>query len=408
MLKQFCLALAILVGLQSLSHAADDPVDPASRVMLEQVAKAYGGLKFMSLKGAVALRVVEDDQPTTHSSALTGAYLAPNRLRHQVDNQPLVGITGDTAFGYSQEANAFIQENIPPEKTALASLPESIRGILTTQNMPLVMAICADPVAELIGLTKKIEKLPDEPIDGQPHSAVRLTLKDKDQTLTLFVDSKTNLIRRQVLDMLPMVKSSGRQDLSAVTFTVDFATVDTKTEPKPDLFAWAAPAGAKDLLAARAEAQARAEVGQGDAMKLVGKPAPDLALPDMQGKVVKLSDLKGSVVVLDFWATWCGPCVASLPHLDKLYQEKSPQGLKMFALNQQEEQPLVQKFINDKNLSIPVLLDAKGDVAKSYKVTGIPQTVLIGKDGLVKKVVIGFNPKGDGMAEAVDAELKVR
>jgi peroxiredoxin len=129
----------------------------------------------------------------------------------------------------------------------------------------------------------------------------------------------------------------------------------------------------------------------------------------MEAKKVTLSDMKGSVVILDFWATWCGPCVASLPHLNKIYNEFEKDGLKVYALNQREDKQKVAAFIKDKTLTIPVLLDKEGAVAKQYLVTGIPQTVVIGKDGVVKKVIVGFNPDGDQeLRDLVAQELKAK
>src|SRR5439155_11487496 len=141
------------------------------------------------------------------------------------------------------------------------------------------------------------------------------------------------------------------------------------------------------------------------ATALVGKPAPDFTLPGLDDKPVALADLKGSVVVLDFWATWCGPCVASMPHLDKLYKEESPAGLKLYAINLQEDKVKVHKFTESKQLGLPVLLDSKGEVAKKYLVSGIPQTVVIGKDGLVKKVIVGFGGDESELRAAVDAAI---
>jgi thiol-disulfide isomerase/thioredoxin len=113
-------------------------------------------------------------------------------------------------------------------------------------------------------------------------------------------------------------------------------------------------------------------------------------------------------VVLDMWATWCPPCRASLPHLDKLYQSVKDKGVNVFAVNLQEEQEDVEKFVKTTKLTVPVLLDKDGAVAQSYKASAIPQTVVIGKDGKVTKVFVGFGGEETAkeMKEAVEKAMK--
>jgi thiol-disulfide isomerase/thioredoxin len=124
----------------------------------------------------------------------------------------------------------------------------------------------------------------------------------------------------------------------------------------------------------------------------------------MDGKPVAMKDQQGSVVVLDFWATWCGPCRASLPGLNKIYKELQDKGMKAFAVDLEESketiQPVAEKLIPD----IPVLLDEKSEVSKKYGVSGIPQTVVIGKDGKIKKVFIGSGNEA-GIRAAVEKAL---
>jgi thiol-disulfide isomerase/thioredoxin len=125
----------------------------------------------------------------------------------------------------------------------------------------------------------------------------------------------------------------------------------------------------------------------------------------MDGKPVTMKELRGSVVVLDFWATWCGPCKVSLPGLNKMYKELKGQGLRAFAIDLEETKEQVQPVAAQLIPDVPVLLDEKSEVAKAYGVTGIPQTVVVGKDGKVKKVVVGSGNEG-AIRSAADAALK--
>ncbi|MDR1190593.1 MAG: TlpA family protein disulfide reductase [Verrucomicrobiales bacterium] len=122
---------------------------------------------------------------------------------------------------------------------------------------------------------------------------------------------------------------------------------------------------------------------------LEGKPAPDFTLEDANGKKVSLSALKGKMVVLDFWATWCPPCVEGLPKIWRVMQMHP--GVVFYAVNLQESNADVEKFLQMEKLAkLPVLLDKDGKVANAYQVTGIPETVIIGKDGVIRKIHVGL------------------
>jgi len=138
-----------------------------------------------------------------------------------------------------------------------------------------------------------------------------------------------------------------------------------------------------------------------DASSLTGKPAPDFTLKTLDGKTVKLADLKGSVVVLDFWATWCPPCRKSLPNLSAISQDPqyAREGLKVFAVDLRENADRVQEFLKQNDLKLTAGIDT-GPIARAYLVSSIPTTVVIGRDGKVRNVFVGF------MGGQTEAQLK--
>jgi peroxiredoxin len=173
--------------------------------------------------------------------------------------------------------------------------------------------------------------------------------------------------------------------------------VNTSVDSVDDsTFAWAPPAGSQMI-----QSQ-----GGGDASDLEGKPAPAFELAKLDGQKISSKDLKGTVYILDFWATWCGPCVASMPALNETYEKYKDKGVKVFACDQQEDKATVSKFAKSGNLTLTVLMDTDGSVGNHYGVTGIPETVVIGKDGKIQKVFVGYGDgQEDNIRHAVDAAL---
>lgn len=126
---------------------------------------------------------------------------------------------------------------------------------------------------------------------------------------------------------------------------------------------------------------------------MVGKAAPEFQLSSLDGEPVKLSDYVGTnVVVLDFWATWCPPCRRGLPVVSRIALEKASSGVVFFAVNQGEDDRKVRKFMEEHRLEFAVLMDRDQEVAKEYGVQGIPQTVIIGRDGKISSVLVGYGP----------------
>jgi peroxiredoxin len=388
--------------------AALAKVTPEVQNVLDKINDAYGKLTSLELSGTISLNVQDGNSKRAHEAIFTSSFLAPNKYRHQAKDHPLLGGTGSKWFGYSPLNNLYTQSDSQNGKSLLHDMPEHQAKVLAQEDPSLILAISKDPSVDLRELASSITKLADENIDGKDCITLSLTLNDANKgPLTLNFDSQTHLLRRASLNMEDAFEKAGRPDITDALYRVDYTTIKANAALKPDQFAWTPPSSSKDMAVVKAEALAADDEEAGPASALVGKPSSDFTLDDMTGKAVTLSEMKGSVVVLDFWATWCGPCVASLPHLNKVYKDFEKDGLKVYALNQREDKQKVAAFIKDKTLTIPVLLDKEGNVAKQYLVTGIPQTVIIGKDGVVKKVLVGFNPDGDQeLRDLIGQELK--
>lgn len=120
-----------------------------------------------------------------------------------------------------------------------------------------------------------------------------------------------------------------------------------------------------------------------------GTRSIDFELRDLNGKKVSLSSYKGKVVFLNFWATWCPPCRAEMPSMQRLHTRFKDQGLVILAVNLQEEARTVRKFMAANKLTFQVLLDTDGRIGAIYGARNIPTTYLIGRDGSVLAGTMG-------------------
>ncbi len=118
-------------------------------------------------------------------------------------------------------------------------------------------------------------------------------------------------------------------------------------------------------------------------------PAPALSLRGMDGRPLRLEDLKGQVVFLNFWATWCVPCRQEMPAMERLYRDYREKGFAILAVNFGESKAEIQAFVNELSLRFPVGMDASGAGARAFGVRGLPVTYLLGRDGRILWKVLG-------------------
>jgi thiol-disulfide isomerase/thioredoxin len=135
---------------------------------------------------------------------------------------------------------------------------------------------------------------------------------------------------------------------------------------------------------------------------------PDLSLPGLDGKKTSLSSLRGKVVFLNFWATWCPPCRAEMPSIEKLWTELKGQDFAVMAVDQGEAAQTVSAFLKKNAYSFPAYLDADGEAGSLFGVQGIPTTFIIGKDGKALARVVGGLEYGSPEAIALFRELAAR
>jgi cytochrome c biogenesis protein CcmG, thiol:disulfide interchange protein DsbE len=150
------------------------------------------------------------------------------------------------------------------------------------------------------------------------------------------------------------------------------------------------------MVAASACAMApRPPASAGSGLGRVGTPAPSLSLPLLGGGTRDLVGQRGKVVVLNFWATWCGPCRAEMPELQQLSDDLRDQPFTLLSVDLDEDGPTIEAFRDELGLRMPMLMDQDGDVAASYGVRGLPATFLVDQHGELRQQRLGPLVTGD-------------
>ncbi len=127
-----------------------------------------------------------------------------------------------------------------------------------------------------------------------------------------------------------------------------------------------------------------------------GAVAPNFVLTSNTGKPVALADLKGQVVLINFWASWCGPCRQEMPILDQLYRSYQAAGFTLLGVNVEPNAADAEKFLKGTPVTFPILLDPKSTVSKLYEVSGMPSTIIVDRDGKIRYVHHGYKPGDEG------------
>lgn len=125
-----------------------------------------------------------------------------------------------------------------------------------------------------------------------------------------------------------------------------------------------------------------------------GQPAPDFVLAGLDARPVRLSDFRGQVVMLNFWAAWCVPCKVEMPGMEAVYRDLKGQGFVVLAVNLQDERDVARRFVEDVKVSFPIALDGDGSVARQYRLTGLPTSFFIDREGRVADINTGVVTRG--------------
>ncbi len=213
-------------------------------------------------------------------------------------------------------------------------------------------------------------------------AAHELTFTADNGTITMHVDADTMLINGMRIEIQPPGAGPDDQYVAGITF-------DPRVLSNPPAQLMFQPGDRLQI----------SKIDEFDKL-MVGEPAPDFTLRTLDDRSVTLSQLRGSVVVLDFWATWCRPCMMALPHLQQFadWADDSGHPIEVYPVDvwervktDAEKKRKVGDLWNKKGFTMPTLLDLDGRVVRSFGFKSIPTTVVVGPDGKIFKIHVGFD-----------------
>ena len=211
------------------------------------------------------------------------------------------------------------------------------------------------------------------------------------------VTSDTAPVHAEMSDSSAVVKTLTKGDAVVVAFQVrgisgDWCKIREAHEPQ-----WLGYANCRDLerLKPPSFAVSSFTARRSSDVHFAPTPAPDFTLENLADKPVSLSSLRGRVVLLNFWASWCGPCRAEMPTLEKLHREMAQEGLSIVSIDSTDTRDVAARFIAQHNYTFTVLLDNRMEAAMLYNARAIPMLVLIDQEGNVQVYAAGLHSEGD-------------
>ncbi|REJ86315.1 MAG: DUF2092 domain-containing protein [Planctomycetota bacterium] len=317
---------------------------------------------------------------------------APDRLAFKDDEGAVIRSDGEHLYAVTPDGKRYWRGEAPRQIAAL--LDHQISNLFRGPGMmrPLILA-GDEPVDALDSQVGDLEYVDKEQIDGVSAHHLRVTPADSEGESNTGVEQIDVWIAAEgdpVLLRHRFENSPKRTQVGPNEF-INASMIITETFSEWEFD----PADVDEAVAFVPDDDALRFAGLGGAFgetnPMVGKPAPKTVLEVVDGETRTLADHEGDIVILDFWATWCGPCREELPLLARLADEFQNDGVVLYAVNQQEDVEDIQQFLTQENLDITATLDPKGEIARDYGVGGIPHVAIVGRNGVIQAVHVGVN-----------------
>jgi thiol-disulfide isomerase/thioredoxin len=375
---------------------------PDAREVLEKMVAVYQNAKSYADQGQVRLQAVVGGKEIDSTAPFSLAIERPNKLRMEAYDARIVCDGREMFASVKFIPNQVMRKPAPAKASIKALLTDPQLAQAWTQGfggaMPQALLLLGEkPMDNLMRDAERVVSLEPGVIGGR--ECYRVQFQRPDGTAVFWIDRENHILRRVSLPTDAIRQGmSNEGTVENISLTADFIGAELDVPISADAFRFDVPADARV-----------SKYFLPPVMTFLGKKTPPLKFQDLNGKSVDISTLAGKVVVLDFWATWCGPCRMSLPNLDKVYQQfKDNPNVAFYAVSV-DEQKMENKALQDKlaewKVSVPPLRDPDRS-AEALQFEGIPTLLVIDGTGVVQHCEMGYDEKmPDELPKIIDLLL---
>lgn len=365
--------------------------------ILKRVSETYQNLRDYHIVATQTRQVTYNSSIYSPRSAMVTLDLAvekPSKVRLDLKSAQEVIIVGDgsVTWQYIPQKREYTKDEA---SASLASSSGAVLGdgsggdFLTGVNDTLVSRYCG---LFRYGPQATLERDKTLKFNRKKTPCYLVRISTPSGSHTLWVDKSSFLVLRH--DEVESYRRANLIETDGYTIRLQKASVNRVLAET--LFEFNPPAKAREVQSLGLP---------GETGPLVGKEAQDFSLKDLEGEKVSLSQFRGQVVLLDFWATWCGPCRIELPTIAKLYETYKGKGLAVLGVNNEGDRT-VKRFFKKEGFSFPVLIDSEQRVSRKYGANAIPDVLVINRAGVIEAHYVGVHSERDLTAALRSAGLQ--